>query len=210
MEGGFAEGYRSVLAAITGRTSSSYGYPRREIEAAETRLGFGIPATLRDYYLSVGRHELNRVHNRLWSPDELEMHDRRLVFQEENQCVMYWGVRRTTAADPVVSQTMDLDDAEWRREVRCSLFLPSMLCYYAAGWMPHTGYTDELPHAAARRLVRGWPSAGRSGVHSAFARPGQVVTVEEAGGGVVVRLGTRSRRDYETLVAGFGIGVHNE
>ncbi|MFM8496539.1 MAG: hypothetical protein ACKOEM_13595, partial [Planctomycetia bacterium] len=108
----------------------------------------------------------------------------------------------------VVAQTMDLDDAEWSAEVRCSLFLPAMLCYYAASWMPHTWYMDEMSHAAARRLVRGWPSAGRSGVHSAFARPGQVVTVEESGRGVVVRLGTRSRRDFDALVSEFGVGVH--
>jgi hypothetical protein len=210
MAGRFAEGYRNVLTAITGSASSAHGYPLRAVEVAEARLGFAIPEALRDYYLSVGRHELNRVHNRLWPPDDLEVFQGRLVFLEENQCVVYWGVRRrTTAADPVVSQTMDLDDGEWSAEVRCSLFLPAMLCWYAAGsWMPHTGYTDEMPHAAARRLVRGWPSAGRSGVHSAFVRPGQVVTVEESGGGVVVRLGTRSRRDFEALVSEFGVGVH--
>ncbi|MBA4192089.1 MAG: hypothetical protein C0467_29270 [Planctomycetaceae bacterium] len=209
MAGRFADGYRSVLAAITGRASSAHGFPLRAVESAETRLGFTIPEALRDYYLSVGRHELNRVHNRLWPPDDLEVHDGRLVFLEENQCVLFWGVgRRTTAADPVVSQTMDLDDGGWSAEVRCSLFLPAMLCYYAASWMPHTGYTDEMPHAAARRLVRGWPSAGRSGVHSAFVRTGQVVTVEVSGSGVVVRLGTRNRREFEALVSGFGVGVH--
>ena len=110
----FAESYRKLLAAITGRASAAHGYPLRAIEAAEARLGFAIPEALRDYYLSVGRHELNRVHNRLWSPDDLEVSHGRLVFLEENQCVVYWGVRsRTTAADPVVSQTMDLDDGEW-------------------------------------------------------------------------------------------------
>lgn len=210
MGGRFAERYRSVLAAITGRTSSAHGYAPRVLEAAEARLGFAIPEALRDYYLSVGRHELNHVHNRLWSPDELAVSHGRLVFLEENQCVYYWGVRRrTTATDPVVSNTMDLDDGEWTAEVRCSLFLPAMLCWYAAAsWMPHIGYTDEMPHAAARRLVRGWPPAGRSGVHSAFVRPGQVVTVEESSSGVVARLGTRSRRDFEALVSKFGVGVH--
>lgn len=209
MAGRFADGYRSVLAAITGRASSVHGYPPRAVEAAEARLGFAIPDALRDYYLSVGRHELNRVHNRLRSPNDLEVANGRLVFLEENQCVVYWGVRRrTTAADPVVSQTTDLDDGEWSAEVRCSLFLPAMLCWYAAGWMPHTGDTDEMPHADARRLVRGWPPAGRGGVHSAFARPGQVVTVEEAGRGALIRLGTRSLRDFDAVVSGFGIGVH--
>jgi hypothetical protein len=206
----FAEGYRRVLAAITGRASSAHGYPSRAVEAAEARLGFTFPEALRDYYLSVGRHELNRVHNRLWSPEDIEVAGGRLVFMEENQGVVYWGVRcRTTGADPVVSQTMDLDDGDWSPEARCSLFLPAMLCWYAAGgWMPHTGCTDQMPHPTARRLVRGWPSAGRSGVHSAFVRRGQVVTVEESASGVVVQLGTRSRRDFDSLVSEFGVGVH--
>jgi len=129
MAGRFAEGYRAVLAAITGCASSAHGYSLRTVESAETRLGFGIPEALRDYYLSVAKHELNQVHNRLWLPENLAVAQGRLVFLEENQCVVYWGVRRrTTAADPVVSQTTDLDDGEWSAEVRCSLFLPAMLC----------------------------------------------------------------------------------
>ena len=210
MVGSFAEGYRKLLAAITGRASSANGYPLRMVEAAEARLRMSIPEALRDYYLSVGRHELNCVHNRLWSPTDLEVCQGRLVFLEENQCVVYWGVRRrTTATDPVVSQTMDLDDGAWVAETRCSLFLPAMLCWYAASdWLPHTGYSDQMARAAARRLVRGWPSAGRSGVHSAFVRRRQVVSIEDSGAGVVVRLGTRTRQDFDALVSEFGIAIH--
>ncbi|HEX4610862.1 MAG TPA: hypothetical protein VH092_21915 [Urbifossiella sp.] len=132
MAGRFAEEYRRVLAAITGWAGSAHGYSLRAVEAAEGRLGFGIPEALRDYYLSVGRHALNRVHNRLWPPDALEVSRGRLVFLEENQSVVYWGVpRRTTAADPMVSQTMDLDDGGWAADARCSRFLPAMLCWYA-------------------------------------------------------------------------------
>jgi hypothetical protein len=210
MAGKFTEGYSKLLAAITGRESSARGYPLRAVKAAEARLGFGIPEALRDYYLSVGRHELNRVHNRLWAPDDLQVSLGRLVFLEENQCAAYWGVRRrTAAADPVVARTMDLEDGDWVSEARCSLFLPAMLCWYAvSGWMPHTGFSDETGPDAARRLVRGWPCAGRSAVHSAFARAGQVVSVEDSGGGCVVRIGTRSRRDFTALASGSGIDFH--
>jgi hypothetical protein len=210
MAGRFAERYRTVLAAITGRASSAHGYTRRAVEAAEARLGFGIPEALRDYYLSVGRHELNRIHNRLWSPDDLEVSQGRLVFLEENQCVVYWGVRRrTTAADPLVSQTMDLDDGGWAADARCSLFLPAMLCWYAAnGSMPYMGYSEQMAPRDAQHLVRGWQSAGRSAVHSAYLRGGQVVCIEDAGSGVVVRLGARSRRDFDAVVSEFGGVVH--
>lgn len=210
MGGRFADGYRKVLAAITGRTSSNHGYPVRAVEAAETRLGFAIPEALRDYYLSIGKHELNRVHNRLRPPDDLDVSNGRLVFQDENQCVLFWGVRcRTAASDPVVVRTEDLDDGDWVAEVRCSQFLPGMLCWYAAGGtMPHRGYTDDMPAVAARRLVRGWPTAGRSAMHSAYVRDGQVVSIEDSVGGVVLRLGTRSRREFDALVAEFGVTIH--
>jgi len=74
--------------------------------------------------------------------------------------------------------------------------------------MPHSGYTNEMTRDAARGLVRGWPSAGRTGVLSAFVREGKVVTAEESGDGVAVRLGTRNRRDFNAIVSEFGIGVH--
>jgi len=38
-------------------------------------------------------------------------------------------------------------------------------------------------------------------------RGGQVVTVEESGSGVVVKIGTRTRRGFDSLVSQFGIGV---
>jgi hypothetical protein len=209
MAGKFAEGYRKVLTTLTGRESAAHGFPLRAVESAEAQLGCRIPEALRDYYLSVGRHELNRVHNRLRPPNDLEVSRGRLVFLEENQCAAYWGVRRGTATDPKVAQTMDPEDGGWVSEVRCSLFLPAMLCWYAAStWMPYTGCSDVMDPVAARRLVRGWPSAGRSGVHAAFARAGQVVCIEDCGEGVMVRLRTRSRRDFDALVSEFGIAVH--
>jgi len=128
----FADQYRKLLADITCRGTSRQGYPLRAIEAAESQLGLRIPKPLRDYYLSVGRHELNRVHNRLLPPDALEIAQGRLIFMEENQCVFFWGVRsRTAAADPIVFQTTDLDEGNWVAEAPCSQFLSGMLCCHA-------------------------------------------------------------------------------
>jgi hypothetical protein len=74
--------------------------------------------------------------------------------------------------------------------------------------MPYTGYSDQMPPRDARRLVRGWQSTGRSAVHSAYTRGGQVVCIEDSGGGVIVRLGARSRRDFDAVVSEFGGAVH--
>jgi len=85
--------FRGLLADIAGRATPRHGYPLRAIEAAEVRLGVNLPAPLREYYLSVGRHKINSAHNRLLPPDALEVSQGRLVFMEENQCVVFWGVR---------------------------------------------------------------------------------------------------------------------
>jgi hypothetical protein len=206
----WANRFRGLLADITGRAAPSHGYPARAVESAEGRLGARLPGPLRDYYLSVGRHGLNRAHNRLWPPGDLEVSQGRLVFMEENQCVVYWGVRsRTTAADPVVYQTADLEDGDWSAESPCSEFLAGMLCWQAVcGGLPHIGYSDLLAPAAARRLTRGWRPAGHVGGLAAFARDGQVVCVLKEGESALLHVGSRGRRGLQALVSGLGVPIH--
>jgi hypothetical protein len=165
---------------------------------------------LRDYYLSVGRHKINRAHNRLWPPEALEISQGRLVFVEENQCVVFWGVRsRTAAKDPVVFQTTDLEDGDWFAETRCSVFLTAMMCWQAvAGGLSHIGYSDHLSPAAARRLMRGWSPAGRMAGLSAFVKEGQVVCVLDERDAAVLHVGSRSRRGFQALQSELGVGIH--
>ena len=39
-----------------------------------------------------GRKDINAVHNRLVSLEELEVDQDRLIFYEENQAVVLWGI----------------------------------------------------------------------------------------------------------------------
>jgi hypothetical protein len=206
----WAERFRGLLGDITGRASRGHGYPARAVEAAETRLGFRLPDPLRDYYLSVGRHKINCAHNRLWPPDALEVWRGRLVFMEENQCVVFWGVRsRSLATDPVVFQTTDLEDGDWVAESACSQFLLGMLCWQAiGGGVPHIGYSDPLGQAAARRLTRGWSPAGHMAGLSAFVRDGRVACLLKEDKSALLHVGARSRRDFQALVAELGVAIH--
>jgi hypothetical protein len=207
---GWADRFRGLLADIVGRTAPSHGYSAHAVAAAEARLGAPLPGPLRDYYLSVGRHKINRAHNRLWPPDALEISQRRLVFMEENQCVVFWGVRsRTAASDPVVFQTTDLEEGDWFAEAPCSEFLAAMMCWQAVGGgLPHIGYSDRLSRAAARRMTRGWSAAGRMGGLSAYAREGRVVCILDEGDSALVHVGSRSRRDFRALESELGLAVH--
>jgi hypothetical protein len=206
----WANRFRGLLADIIGRAAPSHGYPVRAVETVEARLGARLPGPLRAYYLSVGRHEINRAHNRLWPPTALEVCGGRLIFMEENQCVVYWGVRsRTTAADPVVQQTADLEDGDWFAESPCSEFLSGMMCWQAVcGGLPHIGYSDPLAPVAARRLTRGWPPAGRMGGLSAFVRDGQVVCVLSEGESVLLHVGARSHRNFQAVAAELGVPIN--
>jgi hypothetical protein len=66
-----------------------HGYPLQTIQKAEQRLGVRLPQALRDYYLKVGWHRLNRIHNRRLSPKNIFVDNGCLVFMEENQVVVY-------------------------------------------------------------------------------------------------------------------------
>jgi hypothetical protein len=202
--------YRALLTDIIGRAASSHGYSSGSVERAEARLGIRLPAPLRDYYLKVGRHKINRVHNRLWPPEALEISQGRLVFMEENQGVVFWGVRsRSEAADPLVYQTTELDDGEWVAESKCSQFLPAMLCWQAVGGgLPYIGYSDSLSPTVARRLTRGWSPAGRIIDLSAFVKDGRVICLLREGKSVLLHVGSRSRQDFQAMTSEFGVAVH--
>ncbi|MGO9114246.1 MAG: hypothetical protein ACLP9L_33950 [Thermoguttaceae bacterium] len=54
-----------------------------------------ISAALRDYYLVAGRERrFNCCLNRLLPPQEWLVDKHRLIFMEENQAVLSWGVNK--------------------------------------------------------------------------------------------------------------------
>ncbi|WP_440135416.1 hypothetical protein [Chitinophaga sancti] len=77
--------------------------------AAAERIGFEagefnhpLPEVLMTYYLSLGKQEaINYAHNRLLLPGEIDFsQDDYLVFYEENQGVVYWGIKKADLALP--------------------------------------------------------------------------------------------------------------
>src|SRR5690349_13306014 len=130
----------------------AFGYPLSErtalspevLDAGRKRLGVPVPRALRDYYLVAGRERrFNSCHNRLLPPSKWTVDQRRLVFMEENQAVVYWGVgtRNPDADDPAVWQGVNGEPIAWYAEHRkCSVFLAVMLHYHAVnGGFPFCG-----------------------------------------------------------------------
>lgn len=83
-----------------------------ELRAAEARLGFPLPAALREVYALIGkRFDLTRSQNRLLAPHLVDVDDtgQVLVFRWECQHVAEWGIplSAVTQPDPPVVSRYD-------------------------------------------------------------------------------------------------------
>src|SRR5687767_13325537 len=97
----FADFYNDMVKLILKRElTPEDGVSVDQIEAAEQKLGLRLPQSLREYYRVAGNlDELNRNHNRLLRFDELEVEDDYLIFMEENQVVVLWGVKTANLSE---------------------------------------------------------------------------------------------------------------
>ncbi len=76
-----------------------------------------------------GHHWINENHNRLYPIEKLEWMGDKLLFMEENQCVVFWGIDRADLeeADPIVWQGVNGEPIEWLAEKwRLSRFLMAL------------------------------------------------------------------------------------
>lgn len=102
----------------------NYGFSAAEIAQVEARLNVQLPEKLKDYYLTLGKNEeVNYVYNRLLNPDEeIDFSDDLyLVFYEENQNVVCWGIKESDLklSDPPVWGNYGTDeDPDWVIEAK--------------------------------------------------------------------------------------------
>lgn len=116
------------------------GYDNDELEAAQARLGFSLPASLREVYALIGkRHDLTRSQDRLLTPDQVRVDDtgQVLVFRVENQHVAEWGIPLSAVAEPDPPVMLRLD----RERV----------------WHP---FLDRVTLACVEMVLSGWMFSG--------------------------------------------------
>lgn len=90
------------------------GFGEQELLAAQARLGFALPASLREAYALIGkRDDLTRSQDRLLTPDQLRVDDtgQVLVFRWECQHVAEWGIPLSAVAEPDPPVMFRLDSA---------------------------------------------------------------------------------------------------
>ena len=207
MMGSFTEQLTSTFARLVRPLTPEDGQPEASISIAEARLGLRLPVVLRQYYLLAGRFDrFNRAHNQLLRPEEWSVDGGKLVFLEENQCVVFWGVDvgALTEDDPPVFQAENVRDrpTEWYLELkRCSEFLIVML-HLQAVW---AGYdflgASKITSEALTKFLTGWTSAGSIKELSAFNREGAAACVLQGKDSLQLDVGGRTERDLKLIEA---------
>jgi hypothetical protein len=113
------------------------------VRIALARRDLVIPTALRDYYSLAGRHRINENHDRLRPVEELEWMGDKLVFLDENQCVVFWGIDRSDLkkADPIAWQGINGTPIEWHSEnLRLSRFLMARWRWIVTGEEPELAF----------------------------------------------------------------------
>lgn len=113
------------------------GFAESEIAVMEKAMNITLPAKLREYYLTLGKHEaLNNSYNRLLEPQGgvAFSDDGYLVFYEENQGVVNWGMKKDDLQqpDPAVygGYTDDKGNFNWYLELPATETSLLMLAVY--------------------------------------------------------------------------------
>ncbi|MGL4610482.1 MAG: hypothetical protein ACRCYY_12520 [Trueperaceae bacterium] len=171
----FAERYRTAFAR--------FGQPLQTKHALSEELlaPFQLPPALHAYYLVAGNETLlNHSYNRLLAPKDIFVEAGRIVFMEENQNVVYWGVPEGAFADPLVEQGVNSEELPlgWHPEHEsCAEFLEVMLYVQTAfgDVMKYSSSAVVDPHFE-KQLQQHYQYVGRIGELSAYAAEGCALT----------------------------------
>jgi hypothetical protein len=176
----FTERYRAAFESL--------GLPLRPKDALKPEAlesmkleGLSLPQALRDYYLVAGNEvTLNHSFNRLLSPEAVFVESGRIVFMEENQAVVYWGIQPDGTDTPMVEQGVNVQnkEIEWHSEdTDCAGFLEAML-YWQASFGGGLKYPVQagVSQNFISKFESGFRYVGRIGEMQAFARDGCAIT----------------------------------
>jgi hypothetical protein len=136
--------FRACVPRYLGRAwKPSDGSRASKLAACERRLGRPLPESLRAFYLALGEvAELLAAHNQVLPLEQLAVAGEYLLFMEENQSVVSWGIpiAQLHERDPIVWQRNNTPPVEWFSEDKGVLDLMSSMW----DWYVEIGELDEL------------------------------------------------------------------
>jgi hypothetical protein len=209
--------YGQTAAALFAQIGELDGLRQRQLSAAERRLGFALPMLLRQFFLRVGkRRDLTRKYHRLLSPGELRVPAETLLFFEQSQQVVYWGIKVADVgvADPPVWQANSHTKKRlsWYPDHdHLSDFFITMLYRQFLEYGENSG-AMLISKQTLSAIRRGWPEfklRGKNlGAMELFARDGQALCVFRQG--QQLELLAAGRTEQEFLDIGQRLGLVEE
>jgi hypothetical protein len=143
--------------------NESYGFNELEIEKAEKRLNIILPKSLRQYYLSLGKNKaINETFNHLLLPDQIDFtDDKYLIFYEENQAVVLWGIyeKDFSSNNPKIYGSYDNERSEWFLDSENTEdFLLSMAYWNGVlGGLKYTAnVSEDLDQEIINKIEQNW------------------------------------------------------
>ena len=125
--------FRELLTRALGRElGPGDEIPRERLATAEHRLGFPLPEVMADFYMRAGGAPEFQAHSSLRAPEALEVEAGFLIFMEENQRVVDWGIPLPVDSDrdPIVWQCVNCDPPEfYSEEMPFSEFIVRILAF---------------------------------------------------------------------------------
>lgn len=144
--------------------NQNLGFAEAEMIALEEKLHSQLPTALKNYYLALGKvANLNYSHNRLLKPNEIYFaQDGYLVFYEENQAVVYWGIKQEDVKSnnpPVWGNYGTVENPDWQIEANSTdNFLLLMAVYNGTfgGLKYNANYLGKVKPAIVEFIEKNW------------------------------------------------------
>lgn len=156
----YAQTFKDFVQRYLGRPwKAADGLPKTDVEQAQARLVIKLPAGLRSFYLTLGAlPELCSIHNVILPPKDLRFQEDYLVFMDENQEVVSWGMRREDlpAANPIIWQRNNTSEEWYSEEKPLAELLASMFDFYQTldVWSPAPTSAQPTPKRVRRARSR--------------------------------------------------------
>lgn len=204
--------YQTLFETLGRPLTPTDEIPNDILVETEQRLGFFIPTALRVFYLMAGHAvDFTCAHDRFLAPKDWRLEDDKLIFMEENQEVVIYGIawEANQNPDPPVFMTATDEPQVWHQVCQsCSEFIRVSIHWAAAfgGALPALGTATVAP-ALKEILDRNWTFQGQVNEMWAYGRQNQSVCFLQWGKNWRVFVGATSKNELSLLAEEFGIAL---
>ena len=206
----FEQRYSETLKNLGRPLRRADRVPQSQLKRAEIRLKAKIPDALRIFFRTAGRAtDFTQARDRFLLPDAWSVAGEYLVFAEENQAVVLYGVRiaQSHIADPPVFMSTNVEPFRWYKVcASVSEFISVYMHWHGTdGGAMRCGGEALATRGTAVRLRRCWTYVGEVNGMRAYSQPGRAVCYLKWSDGWRVFIGTEADEDLVALTNELGV-----